>query len=103
MQDLTALCFSELLVRHGRIASAEVDSLLGELPNAAARADRLIVDFDAGLRGVVGEPFRIDGIWERRAGTSEIGAIGRVLRTGDRGRARDQNSAGGQHAKMSVH
>src|SRR5204862_5497587 len=33
-------------VGHGRVGAAEVDRLVGELADAAARADRLIVDLD---------------------------------------------------------
>src|SRR2546430_9266577 len=33
-------------VGHRRVGAAEVDRLVGELPDAAARADRLIIDLD---------------------------------------------------------
>ena len=37
----------ELLVGHGPVGGAEVDGPLGDLPDAAARADRLVVEPDA--------------------------------------------------------
>ena len=51
------------LVGHGHVGSAKVHQAAGHLANAAAGADRLIVDLDAGMRGaVLGEPFGIDRI-----------------------------------------
>src|SRR5205807_688244 len=61
----------ELIVIHGAIGGAEIDGTLGDLLNAAARTDRLIVDFDRGVFLVVYvEPFRIHGVRESGPRTS---------------------------------
>ena len=53
-------------VGHGRVGAAEVDRLVGELADAAARADRLIVDLDVvELLVVRQDPRLIDDVRER--------------------------------------
>ena len=67
MKDRSALGVREFLVAHRPVGGAEIDGLFRQLSDAAARADRLVVDFDPGALSVVGEPLRINGIRERRA------------------------------------
>src|SRR5439155_8139104 len=56
----------ELLVGHRPIGGAEIDGAVGHLPDAAAAADRLIVDLHLGITLVeLVEPLRVDRIGER--------------------------------------
>ena len=58
-----------LLVVHGAVGSAEIDGAFGDLLDARAGADGLIVDLNVTVGLVVlVEPFRIDGIREGGAG-----------------------------------
>ena len=62
----------ELFVGHRAIGGAEIDRAGLQLANTAARADRLIVNLNVGVRRVVDvKPFRIDGVGERSAGGVE--------------------------------
>ena len=61
----------KLLVAHRAIRSSEIDGALGDLPDATARADGLIVDFHAGIFLVILiKPFRIHGVGESGPCTS---------------------------------
>jgi len=62
------LKLGHLLVGKRRVGGAEVDGLSEELAHAAARADRLVVDPDAGELVVLGEVLGVEGIGEGRAG-----------------------------------
>ena len=54
-----------LLRRHRPVGRAEEHRLVGELTDAAARADRLVVDLDVRVDLVVlGEPLRVDRVRE---------------------------------------
>ena len=68
--------FASSASRHRRIGRTEIHGPLGELADAAARADRLIVDLHARRGRVVAEPLAVDRIRKRRAGASEVGAAG---------------------------
>ena len=56
---------------HRAVGGAEVHGALGELADAAAGADGLIVDLDAGLLVVGVEPLGVDRIRERSPGAGE--------------------------------
>src|SRR5256886_16380271 len=59
-------------VGHRRVGAAEVDRLVGELPDAAARADRLIIDLDVvELLVIRQDPRLIDDVRERGPGAVE--------------------------------
>src|SRR5262249_4591000 len=59
----------ELFIAHRAVGGAEVDRARGHLLDAAAAADRLVVEADLGIHlGVLIEPLRVDRVWERRAG-----------------------------------
>ena len=58
----------DLRLVHRPVGGAEVHRALGELADAAAGADGLVVDLHAGLLVVGVEPLRIDRIGERGAG-----------------------------------
>src|SRR3954462_4324691 len=67
---LDALGPGKLLVAHRRVARAEIDGLLRDLFDAAAGADRLVVDLHLRVHLVVRrEPFRIEREREGRAGS----------------------------------
>ena len=74
--------FVELLARQRRVARAEGNGLGLDLLDAAARADRLIVQPVAGdfLIGV--RPFCINWIGKSGAGTRNVGGFGRYKRRG---------------------
>jgi len=56
-----------LLVIHGAVGGTEVDRTLGDLTDAAAGADGLIIDLDVGiLLAVFAEPFGVDRVGEGR-------------------------------------
>ena len=68
----------QLLFGHGPVGGAEEDRLVGELADAAARADRLVVDPDVGTDLVVlREPLRVDGVRERGARAVDLPRSGR--------------------------
>src|SRR5207245_6592668 len=55
----------ELFVVHGAIGSAEIDGAFGDLFDAAARADGLIIDLKVGVFLVIlVKPLGIHGIWK---------------------------------------
>src|SRR6185503_20711787 len=65
------------------VRGAEENGLGGELPDAAAGADRLVVDADVGMAlGVFREPLRIDRIGERRARAVDLVAAAARIRGG---------------------
>src|SRR6266540_2885653 len=72
VQNRAALGLRQLFVAHRSVRRTEVHRSLGKLADAAAGTDRLIVDFDSGTLGVIGEPLRVDGIWKGCTGSSEI-------------------------------
>ena len=73
MCDHLDLGRGELLVGHGTVGGAEVDRTLGDLADAAAGADGLIVDLHARvLLAVFAEPLGVDGIREGRACAVDI-------------------------------
>src|SRR6516162_2214539 len=57
----------ELVVSHGRVSATKVQRLVGHLPDAAARANGRVVDFDALLFVVDAGPFAHHGINKARA------------------------------------
>ena len=59
-------------IAHRRVGAAEVDRAIRELPDAAARSDRLIVQLHIGMRLVVRQnPSLINDVWERRPSAVE--------------------------------
>ena len=63
----------QLVVGHRPVARAEEDRLARQLLDAAARADRLVVDLDVGVDLVVlGEPLRVDRVREGGAGAVDL-------------------------------
>ena len=69
-----------VLIGHRRIGGAEVHGARGELLDPAARADRLVVDLDAGRGRVVREPLAVDREREGGAGAVEVLGAGRSRR-----------------------
>ena len=67
------------LQRH--VGGAERHGLGLDLLDAAARADRLVVEADAGLLLVGIRPFRVDRIRERRAGSRDVASAWAALAT----------------------
>src|SRR5262249_5200624 len=84
VQNRAALRGRHFLVGHRCVARAEVDSLLGELLDAAAGSDRLVVDFYSVLRGILAEPLRVDRLRERCASAGKVGATSRGRGGGSR-------------------
>ena len=81
VQNLNFDC-DELLVRHRAIGRAKVNCASLQLANPAARTDRLIVDLNIRMRGVVNvKPFRVNRVGERGAG--RIQQHGSVCATSD--------------------
>src|SRR4051794_1196958 len=79
----------QLFVGHGAVGRAKKDGLIGDLPDAAARPDRLIVDLDVWLQFVVlGEPLRVDRVGERRPGPVYLDVL---CGEGDAGQRRYRN------------
>ena len=76
-RELDQAVVSQLLLAERLVGGAERHRLGFDLLDAAARADRLIVEPDARLFLVGVGPFRIDRIGEGRAGTRNIGCLGR--------------------------
>jgi hypothetical protein len=72
------------------IGGAEVHRACLDLGDAAAGADRLVVDLLAGRLRVVGGPFRHDRIDERGAGAGDVCGHGAG---GERGRQRERGDA----------
>src|SRR5664280_435769 len=71
-----------LLIREERVGSPEVDGLVSESLDAAARADAVVVDADAGGAGICVEHFGVEGVWERCAGPGQfLDSRGTSLRT----------------------
>ena len=69
--------FVELFARQRRVGGAEGHGLGLDLLDAAARADRLIVQADAGLLLIGVGPLGVDRIGEGRAGAGDVGGDGR--------------------------
>src|SRR5712691_8822947 len=68
VKDLARRCF-QICIAHGRVRSAEVDSLRLNLFDAAARSDRLIVNAYVRMKlAVFTDPFLIKRIRKRGAG-----------------------------------
>src|SRR4051794_23114855 len=75
----------ELLVGHWTIAGAELDGLGKHLSDAAAAADRLVIDLNiAVLLVILAEPLGVHGIRKCSACGVDVG-----LRRGERGEDRD--------------
>jgi hypothetical protein len=68
-RELNQAGLVQLLGFEGRIGGAEINCPFGDLFDAAARPDGLVVQLDVRLLRVSVGPLRVDGIWERRAGT----------------------------------
>ena len=67
----------ELLIGHGPVGGSEVDRAGRDLADAAARADRLVVEIDVRVDlGVFGEPLGIDWVWEGGAGAVDQENLG---------------------------
>jgi len=109
VQDLGpagALSRRDLLVLHGRIGGAEVHGQLGELFDAAAGADALVVDGDFRVgRLELPDPLHIQGFREGGAGPVQAGgregaaAGGRGTAAGGRaGIPGSGSAAGGRRA-----
>src|SRR5262249_8666965 len=77
------------------VRGAEIDGRRLDLGDAAAGADRLVVDLVAGLLAERGRPFRRYGIDERRAGTGDVDGSRRA--GGER-----QRRGGGQHRQRKT-
>ena len=71
----------QLLVVHRAVGRAEEHGLVDQLLDAAARADRLVVDADVRVQLVVlGKPLRIDRVREGGAGTVDLQRLGAARR-----------------------
>src|SRR3954451_877222 len=78
----------DLVVLHRRVGGAELDGPGAELGDAAARADRLVVDRRAARLLEAGGPLLVDGRRERGAGAVDRAAgLGGAARAGARRRA----------------
>ena len=87
----------QLVLGHRRIGGAEEDEQVGELPDAAARANRLIVDPEVGLRlRVFGEPGGVDRIRKRGAGAGDLDGLCRRSGRTPRQRRRGNEGDGGR-------
>src|SRR5690606_25744535 len=84
-RELAEAGLRQLLARERFVAGAEIDGAGLDLGNAAARADRLVIDLGAGGGVVVGRPLRHQREDERRAGTRDLGAHALAGRSGRRG------------------
>src|SRR5437879_11737318 len=71
-RELNETVFLELFELERRVRSAEVDRLGHDLLDAAARADRLVVQSDSGLLLVGICPLGVNGIRECGAGASDV-------------------------------
>ena len=71
--NCTRPSFVEVLALQRRVGGAEVDGLGLDLLDAAARADRLVVQADAGLLLVGVRPLGVDRVGEGRAGAGNVG------------------------------
>src|SRR5450432_1289094 len=67
-RELHQVRLVQLLGLERRIRRAEVDGAFGDLFDAAARADRLVVELDLGVLGVSVRPLRVQRIREGGAG-----------------------------------
>src|SRR3546814_4883265 len=65
--------FGQLFARQRRVGRAEIDGACLDLGDAAARADRLVVDLVAGGGVVVGRPLGDQRKDERCAGAGNVG------------------------------
>ena len=89
----------ELLRLQRHVGGAEGHGLGLDLLDAAARADRLVVQPDAGLFLVGVGPFRIDRIGERRAGAGDVDGERRAR--SPRRRSRRLRSVCGKVSRLS--
>jgi hypothetical protein len=101
----------ELLVGHRGVAGAEVDGPLGDLTDAAAGADRLVVQLDGRiLLRELRHPLRIEGIGKGRSGavdgdttargTFVGGALLSAAEEGDREEEEEEEGAHGIRATL---
>ena len=90
VEDRPAFGARELVIAHRGVGCAEIQSLILDPLNAAAGADRLIIDLDSRNTGVGVEPLLVERRGERRAGAGQrFGFPGRG--SGDaRGRGGDR-------------
>jgi hypothetical protein len=66
-----------LLVGHGGVGGAEVDRALGDLLDATAGADGLVVEANVGLQlVVVAEPLRVERVRKGRTGAGDEQRVG---------------------------
>ena len=79
-RELHKAVLLEFFARQRLVGSAERDGVGFDLLDAAARADRLIVQADARLFFVGVSPLRINGIRERRPGAGNVRLDGRGRR-----------------------
>ncbi len=91
----------DLVGRHRAVGGAEEHRLVGQLADAGAGTERLVVDQDARLElGVLGEPLRIDRRREGGAGAVDLGALGEQA---NRGCRRRQRRGKGRHRVAAGH
>jgi hypothetical protein len=77
LRPLNEAVLVEILRLHRHVRSAEIDRLGGDLLDAAARADRLVVHARPGL-GLIGfRPFGIDRVGKGRPGAGNLGGARR--------------------------
>ncbi len=84
----------QLLGVHRDVGRAEIDVLGGELLDAAAAADRLIVDRHVGVLLIINvEGFGKERVVEARSGPGQLrsGDAGRAMATATRGRRKATN------------
>src|SRR5579863_5842279 len=81
-RELDQAIFVEVRSLERRIARAEGNSPRLDLLDAATRADRLIIEADAGLSFVGVRPFGVDRIGKGRAGAGDIDSGGGKSRHG---------------------
>src|SRR5581483_373125 len=71
----------DLFVRHRPVGRAEENRLIADLTDPAARTDRLVIDLDVRMQAVVlGKPFRVDRIRERRTRSVDLNRLRRCDR-----------------------
>jgi hypothetical protein len=72
-RELDEAALLEVLALEGRVGGAEIDRFGLDLADAAARADRLVVQARAGFLAIGLGPFRIDREREGGAGAGDVG------------------------------
>jgi hypothetical protein len=99
-RELEQVALAELVGRQRGVGGAEIDGAVGDLVDAAARADRLVVQLHAGALAGGLAPTLVDGTGKAGAGAGDR----RELREAGAGQERGGSHAGGEgHQIASVH